>query len=120
MGIRTRQPLELRYPNGAVLRADATLNKGFAFISREAHTFPKPEVGIRIRCDCHLWGFAYLGVFDHPFFAVTDQDGNYRIVGVPAGRYTVEAYHPKAGTFSTEVTVVDGELRVPDVIAKPR
>lgn len=120
MGIRTGQPLELRYPSGVVLRADAKINKGFAFISRETHVFAKPEVGVRLKCECHLWAFAYLGVFDHPFYAVTDHDGNYRIVGVPTGRYTLNAYHPKAGTFSTEVTVAEGELRVPDVTVKPR
>jgi hypothetical protein len=39
--------------------------------------------------------FTYVGVCEHPYFAVTDKEGNYKISGVPDGKYTVVAYHLK-------------------------
>jgi hypothetical protein len=55
-----------------------------------------PEVMVKLKCDVHQWMFAYAGVQDHPFFAVTDADGNFKIANVPAGSYTLTAYHLKA------------------------
>ena len=42
-------------------------------------SFDKPEVLVRMKCDVHPWMFAYVGVVDHPYFAVTDKDGNFKI-----------------------------------------
>lgn len=67
--------------------------------------FDKPEVLVKFKCDVHPWMFAYVGVTDHPYQAVTDKDGNFKISGLPAGDYTVEAYHLKAGTKAEKVTV---------------
>ncbi len=47
---------------------------------------------IRINCDIHKWMNAFAWVFDHPFFAVTDKEGNYEIKNVPAG-VEVEIVH---------------------------
>ena len=49
-----------------------------------------------MKCDVHPWMFSYIGVVDHPYFAVTDKDGNFKISGVPDGKYNVVAYHLKA------------------------
>lgn len=75
-------------------------NKGFNFAQPVQNSVMKKviasaEVPIRFKCDVHPWMFAYIGVFDHPFFAVTDADGNFKIAGVPDGKYTLEAYHVK-------------------------
>ena len=51
-----------------------------------------------------------MGVVDHPFFAVTAKDGAFRIAGLPAGKYVVEAVHPKLGSQRQEVTVGDTEI----------
>jgi hypothetical protein len=49
-------------------------------------------------------------VFDHPFFAVSDKDGNFTISGdLPDGKYTVEANHLKSGTVTGEVEVKGGK-----------
>lgn len=56
----------------------------------------KPEVLVKLKCDVHQWMFSYVGVQDNPYFAVTDKDGNFKIPGVPAGTYTLTAYHLKA------------------------
>jgi len=51
---------------------------------------------VKLKCDVHQWMFAYAGVQSHPYFAVTDADGNFKIADVPAGSYTLTAYHLKA------------------------
>jgi plastocyanin len=67
--------------------------------------FDKPEVFVQFKCDVHPWMFAYVGVVDHSFYAVTDKDGNFKISGLPAGEYTIEAIHRKAGAATEKVTV---------------
>jgi hypothetical protein len=67
--------------------------------------FDQPEVMIRIKCDVHGWMSAYCGVLSHPFFAVTAADGTYTIKNLPAGTYTIEAWHEKLGTQTQQVTV---------------
>jgi plastocyanin len=67
--------------------------------------FDKAEVLVKFKCDVHPWMFAYVGVSDNPYYAVTDKDGNFKISGLPAGEYTVEAFHLKAGSKAEKVTV---------------
>ena len=79
-------------------------------------SFDKPEVLVRMKCDVHPWMFAYIGVVDHPYFAVTDKDGNFTIKNVPPGKYTVEAFHLKAGSKTQETDgtkKLEFELEVP-------
>jgi hypothetical protein len=53
--------------------------------------------------------FAYISVVPHPFFAVTDTNGVFRIpAGLPAGRYGVLAAHLKSGTSFQDVIVSEG------------
>ena len=67
--------------------------------------FDKPEVMVKIKCDVHGWMSAFCGVVAHPFFAVTAPDGTYTIKNLPAGTYTIEAWHEKFGTQTQQVTV---------------
>ena len=50
-------------------------------------------------------------VFAHPFFAVSDQLGNYEIRGLPAGTYKLVAWHERLGEQEMEITVVPNESR---------
>jgi hypothetical protein len=71
-------------------------------------TFARAEVLIPVKCNQHPWMKSYIGVLKHPMFAVSAEDGSYTIKGVPAGKYTVVAWHEggAAGTEKTmEVTV---------------
>ena len=68
-------------------------------------TFGRAEVLIPIKCDQHPWMKSYVGVLKHPFFAITGEDGTFTIKGVPAGSYTVAAWHEKGGTNGTEKTM---------------
>lgn len=69
----------------------------------------KPEPLFKVKCDVHPWMHTYVAVMSHPFFAVTDESGGFRIEGLPAGTYEIEAWHEKLGTRTAEVTVGDGE-----------
>ncbi|HAV62946.1 MAG TPA: hypothetical protein DCY13_11345 [Verrucomicrobiales bacterium] len=66
-------------------------------------TFPAEELFLTFKCDVHPWMFSYVSVFDHPYFAVTDETGKFKISGVPAGKYTVAVVHRKANA-GKEVT----------------
>lgn len=55
--------------------------------------FNKPEMAIPFKCDVHPWMGAYLHVFDHPYFAVTQGDGSFTIQGLPAGEYEISVWH---------------------------
>jgi uncharacterized protein (DUF2141 family) len=76
-------------------------------------TFDDVEI-FKIKCDVHPWMSSWVGVFDNPFFAVTDADGSFELAGLPAGTYTVVAVHEKYGEKPTEVTVGDGEAGTAD------
>ena len=57
--------------------------------------FKRAERPIELQCDVHTWMRGYIFVMDHPFFAVTDEDGNFSIEGLPPGEYTLAAWHEK-------------------------
>jgi hypothetical protein len=54
---------------------------------------------------------AWVGIFDHPFFAVSGDDGSFTISGLPAGTYEIEAWHEKLGKQTQKVTVKAGETK---------
>jgi len=66
------------------------------------------EAPFKVKCDVHPWMGAYVAVFKHPFFATTGKDGTFEITGVPAGKYTVEAWHESFGTLTMEIEVASG------------
>jgi len=88
--------------------------------------FNSPEVFVQFKCDVHPWMFAYVGVVDHPWFAVTDGNGNFALpAGLPAGQYTLAAVHQKAGEVTQPITVTENgaepvhfTLDVPNALAK--
>jgi len=60
----------------------------------------KPELPLRVKCDLHPWMSGSVGVFPHPYFAVTGPDGAWVLKGLPPGEYEVEAWHERLGTQS--------------------
>ncbi len=68
-------------------------------------TFKKSKVMLRVKCNIHPWMTSYVGVLDHPYYAVSGKDGSYEIKGLPAGKYTIEVWHEKLGAVEKEVTV---------------
>ena len=70
---------------------------------------PKTEDVVKLKCDVHPWMAAFVVVNKNPYFAVTKEDGTFQIKDVPAGTYTVEAWHEKLGTKTQQVTVTEGK-----------
>lgn len=68
-------------------------------------TFTNPEIMVKMKCDVHPWMSAYIGVVEHPFFAVTDEDGRFEIPRLPAGTYTLEVWHEVFGTQTRRITL---------------
>ncbi len=112
LGLQTGQTLEM-------INSDSTLHNvhGMPAKSKQFNlgmplkgmklkrTFDQPEIMVKLKCDVHPWMSAYAGVLTHPFFSVTDENGNFEIKNLPAGTYTVEAWHEKFGTQTQRVTV---------------
>lgn len=76
------------------------------------YTFSKPEPFLKFQCDVHPWMFAWVSVFDSPYFCVSDKDGKFTIKNVPPGKYTVEAAHRKFGKQTQDVEVKDSDVTV--------
>ncbi|MGE5358835.1 MAG: carboxypeptidase regulatory-like domain-containing protein [Bacteroidales bacterium] len=66
--------------------------------------FDEPGI-VRVFCEIHSHMSAFILVFSHRFFAVTDDDGRYRIERVPAGTYTLTAWYEAVAQQSRPVTV---------------
>ena len=115
LGAQTGQKIKIRNSDAAMHNVHATPNpssgnKEFNFAQPvkgqvNEKSFDKPEVLVRMKCDVHPWMFAYVGVVEHPFFAVTGKDGSFKLPNLPAGKYTIEAFHLKAGKATQEITV---------------
>lgn len=65
--------------------------------------FAKPELGLLVICHLHPWMRMFVNVLSNPFYAITGADGTFTIKGLPAGYYTIEAWHEKYGTQSMKV-----------------
>lgn len=69
-------------------------------------TFAKPEI-VRIDCDLHSWMTGWVVVMAHPFYAVTDADGQFAFDHLPAGKYTLHVWHERLGDVPAAVNVTD-------------
>ena len=87
---------------------------------KSTHTFSTKEVMVPFKCDVHGWMRAYIGVLDHPFFAVTGPDGTFSLKGLPPGTYTVEAWHETLGTQTQTVTIGASESKDVAFSFKPK
>jgi hypothetical protein len=74
-------------------------------------TFNKPEFMFPVQCDVHPWMKAWIAVMNHPFFAVTGQDGKFEIKNIPAGTYELEAWHDRLRGKTMTVTVTDNSTQ---------
>jgi len=66
--------------------------------------FDKPEI-FRISCDVHSWMTGWLIVAGHPYYALSDDTGSFKVADVPAGTYALEYWHEKLGKQTKQVTV---------------
>ena len=112
-------------PHAAVLTSGSTIEaKNSDAVLHTTHLYGPAEINISlpiqgmtssrtlestgiysVKCDIHGWMQAYIRVDDHPFHAVTDARGNFRIEGLPPGTYTLELWHERLGPMEQEVTI---------------
>jgi len=116
LGVHVGQPVE-------ILNSDPTLHNVHAVPAsnqefntgqplpgmKHTHRFSTREVMVPFKCDVHPWMHAYVGVLDHPYFAVTGPDGSFDLTGLPPGTYTIEAWHETLGTQTQTVTIAAQE-----------
>lgn len=69
--------------------------------------FEMPET-IKTQCDIHKWMGAYIVATDHPYVAVTDDQGNFKLTDVPPGTYKMEIWHEALAPVTKDVTVKGG------------
>jgi plastocyanin len=118
VGVRAGQPIEISNSDDTLhnINARAEINQPFNIGQSQAGlkntvTFTAQEVMIMLKCDVHSWMNAYAGVVNHPYFAVTADGGKFELKNLPAGTYTIEAWHEKLGTQTQTVTVADNESK---------
>jgi uncharacterized membrane protein/plastocyanin len=79
---------------------------------RETKVFEKPEMFLQTKCSVHPWMGAYVAVMDHPFYSITNQNGEFTLPKLPAGTYDLEAWHEVFGTQTQKVEVKEGSAPV--------
>jgi len=76
-------------------------------LRKSGKNFATPEI-MELRCDIHNWMSGVIVVADHPYYAVTDPAGKFKIADVPPGDYTIQFWHSKLGAKKQKVTVRAG------------
>jgi len=66
--------------------------------------FRNPEL-VRVDCDLHSWMRGWVVVAEHPYYAVTNEEGEFVFEKVPPGKYTLQVWQETLGTVNQEVTV---------------
>jgi plastocyanin len=120
-GVRVKQDIEVRNSDPVAHNIHAVPKKNKEFNRSQPkqnlkfkEKFKRAEIGLKFKCDVHPWMKAWAHVMDHPFFATTGDEGTFSITGLPAGTYTLVAWHEKYGTQEMEVTVAQDETKEAD------
>lgn len=115
IGMRVGQTLQIKNSDNFLhnVHSSAQVNPSFNVGQPKAGVVyeykPKAEeIMMKIGCDVHRWMTAYVGVVNHPYFAVSGQGGVFTIENVPPGTYTIDAWHEVYGPMSQKVTVKAG------------
>jgi hypothetical protein len=66
------------------------------------------EVMLHVKCNVHPWMTGYIGIVSSPYFAVSDDQGKFKISNVPAGKQTIEVWHEAYGVLTQTVDVKAG------------
>jgi plastocyanin len=118
LGVQVGQQLTIKNSDPLLhnVRAEGAINETFDVGTpvqgvEVKRTFVTREVMVPIKCNVHAWMHAYVGVLEHPYFAVSDQGGRFSLPQLPPGTYTVEIWHERFGTQTQQVTVAAQETK---------
>ena len=102
LGVMANQQVIIRNSDAKVLhnvhslaKKNRQFNAAMPIVMDLPVKFSEIESPFVIKCDVHAWMKAYVSVFDHPYFSVTDDSGRYQIDNVPPGTYEVVAWHER-------------------------
>ena len=119
VGLRAGQVLQVRNSDDGLHNVHGVSTARDTFnvsqpVSGMVNTFRPRDPGIlRLKCDVHTWMVAFVGVVNHPYFAVTTADGTFTLRGVPEGTYELRAWHERLGTTVSQIRVdADRETNV--------
>jgi hypothetical protein len=125
-GVRVTQPLEISNSDNTLhnVHGMGDTNREFNFGQMVAGlkntvTFTAPEVLLPVKCNVHPWMHAYVGVVDHPYFAVSGGGGKFELRTIPPGTYTIEAVHEKVGRQTQTVTLGEKDSKEITFTFKP-
>jgi plastocyanin len=65
---------------------------------------------IEVQCRWHTWMRSTIWVFDHPYYAVTNEDGTFTLPFVMPGSYRLSIWHAQLGMQSRDITVVANQV----------
>jgi hypothetical protein len=122
IGVQAGQTLQIRnsdallhnlHSSSTVKDNNFNVGQPIAGIVSQFHLKADDEM-VKLRCDVHSWMTSYVGVVNHPYFAVSSPAGSFEIANVPPGSYTVKAWHEKYGPTTQTVRVRAGQVTTVD------
>jgi hypothetical protein len=87
----------------------------------KTHTVDNLKPSLRpvaVHCNIHPWMNAWVRVFDHPYFTVTDASGKFEIKNAPAGKFRLYVWHNETGWLNEggrdgqPITIKSGETKI--------
>lgn len=127
LAIQAGQSIEIKNSDEVLhnVRCEANINSPFNFnLPKVGDTktvkFDAAETGLKLKCDVHFWMGGVVHVSPHPFFAVTGDEGQFKIEKLPPGTHKLEVWHEKLGKQTKDVTVKEGEVLTVDFSFDPK
>jgi plastocyanin len=126
LGVQVGQAVRITNSDQTAHNVHPTPKRNDGFNISQAHgdapierAFTTEEVMIPVQCNQHNWMRANIGVLDHPFFAVTGDDGSFAIGNLPPGEYRLVFWHEVYGEQAVPVTVKAKSTVTQDAEYKP-
>ena len=117
IAVMTGQPITVKHSDPVLPNVHSLALDNPAFNFGQPNVDPGKKVEpmkaaerFKIKCDVHPWMSAHISVFEHPFFAVSKEDGTFTIPGnLPDGEHTLVFWHEKFGEKEQKVMVSGGK-----------